>query len=45
MFDWTEECEQTYEELKQKLVNVPVLTIPEGSESFVIHNNTSKQAI
>ncbi|XP_052197296.1 uncharacterized mitochondrial protein AtMg00860-like [Diospyros lotus] len=30
-FEWTEKCETSFEELKKRLVNAPVLTIPEGS--------------
>ncbi|KAA0036105.1 hypothetical protein E5676_scaffold86G00330 [Cucumis melo var. makuwa] len=32
-------------QLKQKLVTAPVLTIPDGSESFVIYSNASKKGL
>lgn len=41
-FQWIEKCEKCFEELKQRLVSVPVLTIPEGSEGFVIYSYVSK---
>ena len=41
-FEWTEKCETKFEELKKRLVNAPVLTIPEGSEGFVIYSDAFK---
>lgn len=44
-FDWTEDCDLSFEKLKQKLVNAPVLTIPTGSDGFVIYSDASKQGL
>lgn len=44
-FDWIDKCEQRFEELKQKLVNAPILTIPEESEGFVIYSDASKKGL
>lgn len=44
-FQWTEKCEKSFQELKQKLVSAPVLAIPEGSEGFVIYSDASKQGL
>ena len=38
-FGWSEECEKSFQELKRRLISAPVLTIPSGSEGFVIHND------
>ncbi|KAL0557202.1 hypothetical protein IC582_005720 [Cucumis melo] len=37
--------ERIFQELKQKLVSAPVLTVPDGSESFVIYNDASKKGL
>ncbi|KAL4016923.1 hypothetical protein IC575_024594 [Cucumis melo] len=42
-FVWSPACECSFEELKQKLVTAPVLTVPDGSGSFVIYSNASKK--
>jgi hypothetical protein len=39
-FQWSEECEQSFQELKQCLVTALVLTLPSGSDGFVIYNDT-----
>jgi hypothetical protein len=44
-FVWTEKCEQSFQELKDRLVSAPVLTIPDGSEGFVIYSDASKLGI
>lgn len=35
----------SFQELKQRLVTVPVSTIPSGSEGFVIYNDTSRKGL
>ena len=35
-FVWTEECEKSFQELKQRLVTAPVITIPNNLGGFVI---------
>ncbi|KAL0546237.1 hypothetical protein IC582_016143 [Cucumis melo] len=36
-FVWSPACKSSFQELKQKLVSAPVLTVPDGSRSFVIY--------
>ncbi|KAA0045460.1 ty3-gypsy retrotransposon protein [Cucumis melo var. makuwa] len=38
-------CESSFHELKQKLVSAPVLTVPDGSGSFVIYSDASKKGL
>nr|GFD43795.1 putative reverse transcriptase domain-containing protein [Tanacetum cinerariifolium] len=42
-FVWNEEREKSFEELKQCLVSVPVLTLPSGSGGFQIYSDASKK--
>ncbi|TYJ98666.1 hypothetical protein E5676_scaffold507G00570 [Cucumis melo var. makuwa] len=38
-------CESSFQELKQKLVCAPVLTVPDGSGSFMIYSDASKKGL
>ncbi|TYK06207.1 pol protein [Cucumis melo var. makuwa] len=38
-------CENSFQNLKQKLVTAPVLTVPDGSWSFVIYTDASKKGL
>ena len=44
-FEWTTECENTFQELKRRLVSAPVLAIPKGNEQFVIYSDASKKGL
>jgi len=44
-FDWTEEYEASFQELKQKLVTAPILVIPEGNEGYVVYSDASCQGL
>ncbi|KAA0037968.1 pol protein [Cucumis melo var. makuwa] len=44
-FVWSKACEDNFQNLKQKLVTAPVLTVPHGSRSFVIYSNASKKGL
>ncbi|KAA0057168.1 pol protein [Cucumis melo var. makuwa] len=44
-FVWSPTCQNSFQELKQKLVTAPVLTVPDGSESFVIYSDASKKGL
>ncbi|TYK18678.1 pol protein [Cucumis melo var. makuwa] len=44
-FVWSPACESSFQELKQKLVTAPVLTVPDGSGSFVIYSDASKKVL
>ena len=43
--EWTKECEDSFQELKQRLVSAPVLTIPTGDGDFVIYSDASKEGL
>jgi len=44
-FEWTGECETSFQELKQRLVTAPVLVIPEGNEGYVIYSDASHHGL
>ncbi|XP_050941308.1 uncharacterized mitochondrial protein AtMg00860-like [Cucumis melo] len=44
-FVWSPACESSFQELKQKLMSASVLTVPDGSGSFVIYSDASKKGL
>ncbi|KAL0561647.1 hypothetical protein IC582_002087 [Cucumis melo] len=44
-FVWSKACEDSFQNLKQKLVTAPVLTVPDASGSFVIYSDASKKGL
>ncbi|KAL0552128.1 hypothetical protein IC582_011225 [Cucumis melo] len=44
-FVWSKACEDSFQNLKQKLVTAPVLTVPDGSGSLVIYSDASKKGL
>ncbi|KAA0060217.1 ty3-gypsy retrotransposon protein [Cucumis melo var. makuwa] len=44
-FVWSKACEDSFQNLKQKLVTAPVLTVPYGSGSFVIYSDAFKKGL
>ncbi|KAA0047446.1 pol protein [Cucumis melo var. makuwa] len=44
-FVWSKACDDSFQNLKQKLVTAPVLTVPDGSGSFVIYSDASKKGL
>ncbi|KAA0047628.1 ty3-gypsy retrotransposon protein [Cucumis melo var. makuwa] len=45
LFVWSKTCENRFQNLKQKLVTAPVLTVLDGSGSFVIYSDASKKGL
>jgi len=41
-FEWSESCEKSFQLLKDKLTSAPVLTLPEGTEGFVVYCDASR---
>jgi hypothetical protein len=44
-FQWIDDCEKSFHELKKRLVTAPVLIIPKGSKGYVIYSNASHKGL
>jgi ribonuclease HI len=44
-FDWTPECEQSFQTLKEKLTTTPVLALPDIHQDFVVYCDASRQGL
>ena len=40
-FVWTDQCEESFQELKRRLTTAPILTLPSGSGGFVVYTDAS----
>jgi len=40
--DYKFECENRFQELKQRLVTTPILLIPEGNEGYMVYSDASR---
>ncbi|WMV28793.1 hypothetical protein MTR67_022178 [Solanum verrucosum] len=41
-FQWSEACEKSFQEMKNRLITAPVLTLPEATQGFVVYCDTSR---
>ena len=44
-YEWFDACEQSFQELKGRLVSAPVLTILFGGGNFVMYSDASHQGL
>lgn len=44
-FDWGDKQEQAFQTLKDKLCNAPILSLPEGSDDFIVYCDASGQGL
>ena len=44
-FEWTDECEQAFQELKHRLTTTLVLTLPSGIGNFVVYSDASRRGL
>ncbi|XP_052173738.1 uncharacterized protein LOC127789029 [Diospyros lotus] len=44
-FEWSESCEQSFNELKKRLISAPILSMPNGSGGFMICTDASKNRL
>ncbi|TYK22548.1 retrotransposon protein, putative, Ty3-gypsy subclass [Cucumis melo var. makuwa] len=41
-FEWSDKCEQCFQELKKRIVTAPILALPVTGKDYVIYCNTSR---
>ena len=41
-FEWTETCEKSFHELKNRLTSTPVLNLPQFGENYVVYCDVSR---
>ncbi|GAA0138671.1 hypothetical protein LIER_00371 [Lithospermum erythrorhizon] len=44
-FEWNEECESSFQELKKHLVIAPILTLPAGNDGFALYSDASYKGL
>jgi len=44
-YEWTDKCEEAFQELKKRLTSAPVLTLAREGEHFVVYSDTLKGRI
>uniref|UniRef100_A0A1S3ZNN4 Uncharacterized protein n=1 Tax=Nicotiana tabacum TaxID=4097 RepID=A0A1S3ZNN4_TOBAC len=44
-FKWSNVCEKSFRELKSRLTSTTILTLPEGTEGFVVYCDASKKEL
>jgi hypothetical protein len=44
-FVWSEACEKSFQELKERLTSAPVLVLPDNQKSFVVYCDASRQGL
>ena len=44
-YDWVDACQQSFEELKDRLTSAPVLALPNGRDGFVVYSDAFRQGL
>ncbi|KAL2252742.1 UNVERIFIED_CONTAM: Transposon Ty3-G Gag-Pol polyprotein, partial [Sesamum indicum] len=44
-FQWTEQYQQSFDELKKRLTSNPILVLPSGSGGYIVYTDASKQGL
>jgi len=44
-FSWSDACEESFQELKKRLISAPVLALPSGTDGFAIYSDASKNGL
>ncbi|KAL2235721.1 UNVERIFIED_CONTAM: Retrovirus-related Pol polyprotein from transposon 17.6, partial [Sesamum indicum] len=45
VFQWTEQCRQSFDELKKRLTSNLILVLHSGSGGYIVYTNASKQGL
>ena len=41
-YEWTEKCEEAFQELKKRLTSAPILALPTADQDFVVYSDTPR---
>jgi hypothetical protein len=44
-FEWSEKCEESFQELKKKLTTAPILAVPETGKDYTVYCDASKNGL
>lgn len=44
-FNWSDQCEASFQELKQRIITAPVLSLPKDCGKFVVYCDASKMGL
>ena len=44
-FEWSDTCQHSFEELRQRLTTTPVLALPLGNDGYVVYSDASRQGL
>jgi hypothetical protein len=44
-FEWSEKCEESFQELKKKLTTTPILAVPETGKDYTVYCDASKNGL
>jgi len=44
-YEWTEQCEKTFQELKKRLTSVPILALPTTGKDFMVYSDASRSGL
>ena len=44
-YEWDEKCEQSFQELKNRLITAPVLVLPTVGVGYVVFSDASRQGL
>ena len=44
-FEWSDTCQHSFEELRQRLMTALVLALPSGKDGYVVYSDASRQGL
>ena len=44
-YEWTEQCEEAFQELKKRLTSAPILALPTTDKDFVVYSNAFRSGL
>ena len=44
-FEWSDTCQHSFEELRQRLTTAPLLALPSGQDGYVVYSDASRQGL